>query len=544
MQCADLGKLTNPRLPGRIRRIKRTWNEATVTLPDLQASFDPIVVATIPTLDTGERFQPTTSTSLSSLIDGWVNERFPNDGLLVEDLNTRGTQCRSSEAASGGPALAVCFVPPDDICVDNLLGQAPILSEGPVEGVPAFPMVSLVPTDEPNPNVFDPLLEAFAPAEGEGEGEGTTMAFNDGGDDQFDGANTLQIGDGFRLPVVFPTPSPISPVLAPDCAEGSEVRLGQDDELDFVEINGGVVHLEETVVIPPGTDRLLFFPELRGDAARVLVLVDGVAVATRNLLGVDVFNEGISVDVSALVGATVTVRFELDNVVGVLDGFVGANLTDGFPIENSRFSSGFDDWTVNIVTAAVRAPNLTSSVDFDGLTITRSIFAVPTTQWLRYVDTFTNTGVDPIVVPITYESDLGSDGDGVVYPRGGALVSWDLSGGDRDLALVYGNGFDFDFETAADFVGNDAEEASDFITAQRTLTINPGQTQTVVTFVFLGVGSTANTAIDENDQSVEVNALVDDVSLNFFNDGLYRTGMTQVQIDTIVNLARRGGPRG
>jgi hypothetical protein len=89
-----------------IHRVTADWSELGVTWNNFGGAYDPTVVAS---------FVPDTygmmSVDITSLVQGWVDEAYPNYGLLLEQGATEYTRYISSEMENldWRPALEICF---------------------------------------------------------------------------------------------------------------------------------------------------------------------------------------------------------------------------------------------------------------------------------------------------------------------------------------------------------------------------------------------------------------------------------------------------
>src|SRR5262249_50002710 len=77
----DLAEALAPTGPGTIEvhRITAPWNEATVTWQSFGGAFDPTVEASF------GNGAPYPNVNIPSLVTGWVQGAFPNDGMLLEE---------------------------------------------------------------------------------------------------------------------------------------------------------------------------------------------------------------------------------------------------------------------------------------------------------------------------------------------------------------------------------------------------------------------------------------------------------------------------
>jgi hypothetical protein len=197
----------------------------------------------------------------------------------------------------------------------------------------------------------------------------------------------------------------------------------------------------------------------------------------------------------------------------------------------------------------VELQNMTSSPEtIDGLDVTRSFYTVPNKLWGRWVDVFENQTAAAITATVEYDTNLGSDDCGILYltpgTGGQALTGWDgtaqetpavpdSSSNDRDFGFVFGTVDSVDFTTATAI---DACDGSDGITHSYTITVEPGQKAAIVNFIIMNGIDTGETATDATALATAIDTEAKAIVAHFWTDGQYRTGMTQEQIDVIVNF--------
>ena len=216
--------------------------------------------------------------------------------------------------------------------------------------------------------------------------------------------------------------------------------------------------------------------------------------------------------------------------VSVVDG--AANLY----VTNGDFETGnLSGWTVN---SPQEIQNMTSGVrTLEGLDVKRSFYTVPNKKWARWVDVFENNTASSITRDLTYATNLGSDGSGIIYltpgTSGKALTSWDGSSSDRDVGIVFGSGATVPFTSdtgLGDNFGNDQ------IDETRSITVPAGGRVAVVHFIVMNGTDTGQTATDITALATDIDTVVKDIVDNFRSDIQYRNGMTQQQIDAIINF--------
>lgn len=243
-------------------------------------------------------------------------------------------------------------------------------------------------------------------------------------------------------------------------------------------------------------------------------------------------------NLTAYKGQTIVLSFEhkgqgspivVDNV-SVNDG------TTEF-VTNGNFETGsLTPWTAN--TAANVIQNITSGVrTLEGLNVTRSFYTVPNKLWGRWVDLFSNPTSADITKTITYNTDLGSDHWGVIYYTPGtsnkAITSWDTHANDRDIGYVFGNATSVNFTSVTIFgVGN----GNDSIPVTYDITVPAGGKVAIVNFLIMSGTATGQTAADLTARATDIDTVGADIVANFLNDWQYRMGMTQEQINAIINF--------
>lgn len=251
-------------------------------------------------------------------------------------------------------------------------------------------------------------------------------------------------------------------------------------------------------------------------------------------------------------GDTIIVSFEISSSGYGPNLIDDVSLTDGSAVEyisNGDFETGdLSDWSVN---DPDELQNFTSAdEDIAGLTVTRSFYTVPDKLWGRWVDTFTNNTAAAIATTVEYNANLGSDSSGILYltpgTDGRSLTGWDgdaqedppdatSSGNDRDFAFVFGDVDIVDF-TSATALDNGNSDGNDNISHSYPITVNPGEMVAIVNFVIMNGVDTGETATDVTARATAIDAAALDIVNDFWDDGQYRSGMTQEQIDAIINF--------
>ena len=257
----------------------------------------------------------------------------------------------------------------------------------------------------------------------------------------------------------------------------------------------------------------------------------------------------LSADISAWAGESVVLSFELrdedasaavDDVSIVDEGGMGEQF-----VQNGDFETGdLSAWTaasVEALPSGVTTPAETMS----GLEVTRSFFAMPRSYWGRWVDSFHNPTDTEITVDVVYYTNLGSDGDGILYETPGvtgAVTAWDgtaldarnSEASDRDVAVVSGTGTLL-FKSATE-IG--AEDGEDLVWAVHHITVPAGETVSLASFIVMtGVDTGAlDTTVDATARATLADEKAAAIARHFGDEAVYRDGMTQEQIDTIANF--------
>ncbi|TFZ07766.1 hypothetical protein [Ramlibacter humi] len=242
---------------------------------------------------------------------------------------------------------------------------------------------------------------------------------------------------------------------------------------------------------------------------------------------------------TAFAGQIVVLSFELSPQGGYNSPttVTAVSVRDGGAVEyvtNGNFAAGGTGWTVPAVKIV---QNVQSGVrTLAGLEVQRMFFSQPNATWGRFTDTFRNPTGAPITVTVTYASNLGSDGYGILYTtpgaNGKALTAWDGNTGDRDVAIVYGTGTPT-FTSASALNTNDG---NDDIFVAYPLTVAAGATVTLVHFIVMNGTDTGQTAADTTARATATDTAAADIATNFRNNVAYRRGMLQPQLDTLANF--------
>ena len=237
----------------------------------------------------------------------------------------------------------------------------------------------------------------------------------------------------------------------------------------------------------------------------------------------------------AFAGLTVVLSFEQSSTSSdstIIDevSVIDANLAQF--ATNGDFEAG---WTVP---AVMVAQNVTSGVrTLNGLDVQRSFYAQPNQLFGRSADVFFNPTGSAIDATVIYSTNLGSDGSGIIYvtpgAAGRAITSWDGDNSDRDIGLVHG------VADVVTFLSDDAlgsGNGDDGVEFRYNISVPAGGGVTLVNFVIMTGTDTADTAVDITALATQVDAKAVDIAKNFRTRVIYQRGMTQQQLDTLLNF--------
>ena len=389
------------------------------------------------------------------------------------------------------------------------------------------------------------------------------FSLEDGNSDQFDGALVLNVDVGGS--VSFPNDQTFAELTAfgPELGAADGVKLVSfTTEVPFVVTGttsavlhrGPDVRLQQNLNLAAAvapitltwagndeagtnnfTDEPFFLQVVIRSAAGALLatLYRKDPLATTGTFG--------TADLSAFAGQSVVLSFEQRSTrrafrpatriddVSVLD-----NLAVQF-VTNGNFEAGSTGWTVPVTLVA---QNVRSGVrTLNGLEVQRSFFTQPNQLWGRWSDEFFNPGASAITAAISYRTNLGSDGTGIIYDTPGAvgkaITSWDGDRSDRDIGMVFGSLTLVPF-TSDDGLGNN--NGNEDITFTMTLTVPAGGRATLVNFIVMTGDCTGTAAVDISARATAVDGAVPDIANNFRTNFLYQRGMTQQQLDTLKNF--------
>ncbi|NYF11021.1 amidase [Leifsonia sp. AK011] len=203
------------------------------------------------------------------------------------------------------------------------------------------------------------------------------------------------------------------------------------------------------------------------------------------------------------------------------------------PLMNGQMMRGF-----GLTFDGVSTFSSTVSVPLGDVAVSRRVDLQSASDSARYFDTFTNTSSSPITVDVSFGGALGygsgnqqgtvaatTDGDTTISPADSwAVVSQPVAAGNRPIGTVLGSPAPFEgamvrtgnqernpFETALVTTGHEAN----FYGFVNTLTIDPGETQSLLRYVYAGTPgpdsvATASTALTALATTPSVEGLSDD----------------------------------
>jgi hypothetical protein len=263
-----------------------------------------------------------------------------------------------------------------------------------------------------------------------------------------------------------------------------------------------------------------------GTVATLYEQTNGISTGTNNIA-----------DVTSFAGRTLLLSFEarstqnnirIDNV-SLLNGATQV-------ITNGDFSANGTGWQVNTPTLTQNVTSGTRTVA--GLTVQRSVYVPPTEKWGRWTDVFSNPTASTIQATVSYSTDLGSDDSGIVYTtpnsNSKSVSSWDGRARDRDVAIVYGSVAQVTYTSATAL---NTSNGSEFILVDYPVTIGPGGSVSIVQFIILGDETTGQSAgVTVNSRATAVDGVAQDIVSNFRSNVKFRAGMTQRQLNSILNF--------
>ncbi|MBO9513158.1 MAG: hypothetical protein J7549_03495 [Variovorax sp.] len=407
---------------------------------------------------------------------------------------------------------------------------------------------------------------------------GEDFSIVDGGDDQFDGTLQLYVGvAGTRsafppnqtwaeLTALGPEMGPADGIKAVSFTTdpaffnttgryaylhaGVEVRLQQT--LNLTNAIGPAISLTWRGVPGPG-----FVGTSLSDPAQYgqVVLRDTAGALLATLFRSD--RSGTSgawglASLAAFIGQTVVLSFEqrLSGNSPNWNGLPSGSAIDDVSVKDSAntefvvngdFEAEGTGWTIVASKASQNVRTGTRTVN--GLEVQRTFYTQPNLLWARLTDVFHNPTAAPIVAEVSYETNLGSDAYGIIYPTPGvatqkALTAWDYKSnggvvGDRDIGFAFGTAdlVDYRSNTALG-----ARDGSDRLLFKFNITVPASGSVTLVNFVVMSGTDTGLTAMDITARATEVDTQLADIANNFRTNMVYQRGLTQPQLDTLKNF--------
>ena len=391
------------------------------------------------------------------------------------------------------------------------------------------------------------------------------FSIRDGGDDQFDDALMLSVDVGGQL-TQFPWDQTYSELTAmgPELTDRDGVKaVSFTSDVDFLPAPGAgtyaylhagpEIRLQQTLNLTgasgginlvwggsPGYVNLGPFYDPNQYIQVVVRDTAGTLLAT--LFKAD--SNGItgtwgSAPLTAFQGQTVVLSFEQrlwgTNRGMVIDNVSVKDTTVHEFITNGDFGAGNSGWTVSTTKVA---QNVRSGVrSLNGLQVQRTFFTQPNQLWARTTDEFHNPTAAPINAVVIYETDLGSDSRGIIYPAPGSpqkgLTTWDGGSGDRDVGFAFGTA---DTVTYRSDTALGANQGDDELRFSFNISVPAGGTITLMNFLVLTGTDTGRTATDITAKATQVDAQVADIANNFRTNIAYQRGLTQAQLDTLKNF--------
>ncbi len=481
--------------------------------------------------------------------------------------------CGGGGGSSGGGFAfpPISSAAPPSAPVPEVIPPAPVPDPGPV--VPTAPELA-TPTFLPAGVAF---LQTIAATDGDrsiAPGQANIwdleedFSIGDGGDDQFDGALHLYVDIGGG-PAQFPGDQTYQELTAmgPEMGASDGVKtVSFTADSDFT-LNtgryaflhpGAEVRLQQTLnlgsAVGPGISLVWNGVPSQGNVNGQfsdptqygqVVVRDTAGALLATLFKVDINGPSGtwgSASLSAFAGQTVVLSFEqrVSFTGSVIDSVSITDTANTEFVVNGDFEAEGSGWTVSAtkVSQNVRAGMRT----VNRLEVQRSFYTQPNLLWARLTDVFHNPSAAPIDAVVSYETNLGSDSLGIIYPTPGAtqkaLSTWDYksnggNAGDRDIGFVFGT---------ADVVGYTSDTApgtgagNDDVSFKFNISVPAGGTVTLMNFLVLTGTDTGLTATDITARATQVDTQAADIANNFRTNFAYQRGLTQAQLDTLKNF--------
>ena len=246
-------------------------------------------------------------------------------------------------------------------------------------------------------------------------------------------------------------------------------------------------------------------------------------------------------NITSLTGQSIRLLFAFNSAIGYAQvDAVSATVKEGGGyteyVTNGDFETG-DLTSWNVIEPSMSQNYTGGTRTLGDINVTRSFYTKPNSLWGRWVDVYENITDTEVNAMIEYNSDLGSDGSGIIYHTPGtseqALTTWDGDSSDRDIGFVIGSKTSLDF-TSEDGLGNG--NGDEYIDFDYNVTIPANSKISIVNFILLSGIQTGDSATDITAKATEIDnaakAVYDGMKAR---NPLYLRGMTQEQIDTIYN---------
>lgn len=391
----------------------------------------------------------------------------------------------------------------------------------------------------------------------------TDFSIEDGGNDQFDGALHLSLSVG-GTDQAFPQDQAYAELtaLGPEMslADGALQVSFTSDPLFAGSSTGGYaflhpgaeVRLQQTLDLSAATGGISLswtgVPRFNtrqgslGDPTQFgqVVVRDTAGTLLATLFRLDqAGTSGTwgSASLTSFRGQTVVLSFEQrlsDGGTTIDDVSVKDGASTEF-VTNGGFESQGTAWQVQ---ATKVSQNLRSGLrTVNGLEVQRTFYTQPNLLWARFTDVLHNPSAAAITAVVSYDTDLGSDDRGIIYPTPAALTkaltSWDGDTGDRDIGFVFGAADTVTFKSATALHTADGSEN---VTFKFNITVPAGGSVTLINFLLMGGTDTGLTATDTTARATAIDAAAADIANNFRTNFVYQRGLTQAQLDTLKNF--------